>query len=69
MTARYHGWMPGGQRQHVVSRKGVLADLGELPAWFGSPDWRGPVIYVTAEPLGGLLQKWRAACTKEEKPK
>ena len=54
VSVRYHS-----PRNRALTRKTVLADLADLTAWLGQPDWRGQPIYLMAMPVNGLWNQWR----------
>ena len=58
VSVRYQSLEPDGLRR-PLTRKTVLADLADLAAWLGQPDWRGQPIYLMAMPVNGLWNQWR----------
>ena len=55
VTVRYHGATTDVRRSPMLRR--AVLDLADMPAFVGMET--DGIIYLMAEPVGGLLEQWR----------
>ena len=55
VTVRYHGATTDVRRRPMLRR--AVLDLADMPAFVGTQT--DGIIYLMAEPVGGLLDQWR----------